>query len=429
MNFKEENKQVTTDSLDPSLAKGTLDDLLRQKLNNLLPSQSISQNSIASEEVQPSLNLANLVEQAVSEVLSSEHLDASVLEPKLEALFDGLFQVYQNANIATALRKRQFISRHGLIISPDYCVTTQKDLFRVHSFIRAADKAIADLMASQTTCLHIVYPACGPFAPLLLPLISYYQQTGRYDENALRVTLIDMQPGAVASLQAVIHELEISGYIEEVLCLDACDYQATKPIHLVVLEAMQHGFSKEGHLPMARHFAEIMVEDGIMLPEEIRLNAVLTVAQQEFVEQWRDTPRVCQSNMQQQIMAGRIELGEILCLNRHTLGSLIEHVIDEDTRLIQANTLSIPKLADSQAKPTLLICTQITTYREESIGEYDSGITHPLPDMQVCVNFTPKESKPGDLLVKSGDSLTFYYRLNGLPGFLVTHGAAIGDSI
>ena len=59
-------------------------------------------------------------------------------------------------------------------------------------------------------------------------------------------------------------------------------------------------------------------------------------------------------------------------------------------------------------------------YENEKIYEYDSGITHPLPEQQVCINFTPSESRDGDLLVKSGDDIKFYYRLNGLPGFLAT---------
>ena len=68
----------------------------------------------------------------------------------------------------------------------------------------------------------------------------------------------------------------------------------------------------------------------------------------------------------------------------------------------------------------LMICTHIKTYGDEVIGEYESGISHPLPDMHVCINFTPRDVKPGDLLVKTADKLKFYYRLNGLPGFLAT---------
>ena len=96
--------------------------------------------------------------------------------------------------------------------------------------------------------------------------------------------------------------------------------------------------------------------------------------------------------------------------------------LDADTALIECNTLDIPLIERNADKQILLICTRINTYGEEYIGEYDSGITHPLPDMNVCINFEPIETRSGDLLVKSGDKLKFYYRLNGLPGFLPTWG-------
>ncbi|WDE11298.1 hypothetical protein [Thalassomonas haliotis] len=413
------------DFADP-LASGSLNDLLRQKLNQL----NSAEPAVDGEQKAPTQALATqqstenvlswVIHNAVEEILSVPAANTPSLEGKLQRLFECLNLLYQQAEISPALRKRQFVSQHGLIISPDHCITTQKDTLRVRSFIRAADQAIAKLRTQFTGRLHIVYPACGPFAPLLLPLIAYYQQTGLYDENDLRITLIDIQPGAVSSLETLIHETGIAGYIDDILCQDACHYQAPSPVHLVVLEAMQHGFSKEGHLPMARHFAALLADKGIMLPEEVNLKVVLAPPQQEFVEQWQEkNNRVCEAGMAQENIRDRVELGDILTLNLTSLRELKEQVLDENTRLIECASVPIPALPVME-RPMLLICTRITTYGREYIGEYDSGITHPLPDMHVCINFVPRDTKPGDLLVNTGDQLKFYYRLNGLPGFLAT---------
>ena len=157
-----------------------------------------------------------------------------------------------------------------------------------------------------------------------------------------------------------------------------------------------------------------------MLPEEVKLRVVIAPAQQEFVEQWQDkNNRICEAWMQGDNISERVELGEILTLNLESLRELTDQVLDENTRLIACGTVTIPELP-AMEKPMLLTCTRIKTYGHEYIGEYDSGITHPLPDMHVCVNFTPRDAKPGDLLVKTADRLKFYYRLNGLPGFLAT---------
>ena len=147
-------------------------------------------------------------------------------------------------------------------MSPDHCITTQKDSLRVRAFIRAIDRAIADLLKQTQAPLHIVYPACGPLAPLLLPLIAYYHQQELYSEQDLQITLIDMQPGAVASLHALVDALQITPFIRDIQQLDGCDYETPEPVHIVVLEAMQHGFSREGHLALARHFAHILEPDG-----------------------------------------------------------------------------------------------------------------------------------------------------------------------
>lgn len=142
---------------------------------------------------------------------------------------------------------------------------------------------------------------------------------------------------------------------------------------------------------------------------------------QEFVEQWQEEGKhVSAVDMTPAIIGARIDLGEILHLTSASALQLPEKVLDEHTRLIECGEVVLPELPTSMTKPLLIICTHINVFGHESIGEYDSGITHPLPDMHVCVNFVPHDAKPGDLLVKSGDKLKFYYRLNGLPGFMAT---------
>lgn len=404
-------------SIDTGAVTSSLNELLRRRLSQSLPMMPVAEPEPASQP----FGLAECLTAGVEEMLSSQPLNRAVLDQKLELLFDRLHDLYLKADIDPAARKRQFISPNGLVMSPDHCVTTQKDSLRVRAFIRAADRAIAQIATQRQRPVHIAYPACGPFAPLLLPLIAYYRERGLYDENDLRITLIDMQQGAVASLQAIIHEMRISGFIHEIVCQDACNYQPSMPIDIVVLEAMQHGFSREGHLAMARHFASVMQPDGLFIPQKISLRAVLNTGQREFVEQWQDNQTsLCEANMQKAIVSGRIELGDILQITPDSLRDLPECNLDEHITLIECGEVVIPSLENRQGEQLLLICTRICVDDEETIGEYDSGITHPLADLQVCINFEPRDTKPGDLLVKSGDKLKFYYRLNGLPGFLAT---------
>lgn len=258
-----------TDFADPEVSTGALNDLLRQQLNSTLHNQiaSTEENKFEHPPTKQKDDLSTCLVKTVTEILQAGDSNIALIEVHLNELFERLNLLYQHADIDPALRKRQFIARHGLVMSPDHCTTTQKDTRRVTAFIRGAHQAIGELKNKNSACLHLVYPACGPFAPLLLPLIAYYRETGIYRENDLRITLIDMQAGAVESLQVLVNEMGISEYIHEINCQDACEYQPVIPVDIVILEAMQHGFSREGHLPIAQHFAALMSADGIFYPK------------------------------------------------------------------------------------------------------------------------------------------------------------------
>jgi len=368
----------------------------------------------------------NIVEQALSpDVSNNEHL--SVL---LEQLFELQQEVYLSANIDKKLRKRQYINASGLVISPDHCITTIKDTLRVRAFLRGIDSALEELHPTISGPIHIVYPACGPFAPLLLPLLSYYKEKQLYSPQDIRVTLIDIQKGAVLALEAIIKAQEIGDYIDDIICCDAMDFQPDFPIHMVVLEAMQHGFTKEGHLALAYHFSQQIEQRGVLIPQSVSVRAMMNIAQQEYVEQWKTanslmskevfTSSLDNQKLRDKFVKERIELGEILHLDLAFLHKAKLSSIDQYTRMLECNTVRIPDIENNQDKQMLMISTQVNTYGDYWLNEYESGITQPLPEFSICINFTPKETRAGDLLVRSGDSIRFYYCLNGLPGFLAT---------
>ena len=366
----------------------------------------------------------------VEEALQSESPNKVSLSANLEALFEQQYKVYLAADIPRSLRKKQYINASGLVMPPDHCISTIKDTLRIGAFLRGIDQALTDLRQRFDGQLNIVYPACGPFAPLLLPLLSYYREKGHYSPQDIAVTFIDIQEGAVLALEALINKLNLDDYVEQVLCGDAISYQTNQSVHLVVLEAMQHGFSREGHFSLARHFSSILADDGVLIPQSVSVQATLSVAQREYVDQWRSASSPMSvipfneldtnDQLRAKFIEERTELGEILHLDLSFLRNLKIKVLNQDTSMTECNTVSIPHCETNHDKQTLLIYTRVNTYGDHWLNEYESGITQPLPDMSVCINFVPKEPRSGDLLVKSGDWVTFYYCFNGLPGFLAT---------
>lgn len=386
--------------------QGLLKDQLRQELN------------LASANPE-SQSLRTQLSDFTQTVLSNRDMTVDSLNEYLTPIFDRLNKLYTQTDIPKALRQRQFINSSGLVMSPDYCIRTIKDGLRVAKFIRGIDAALAQLHQKKQkdgNPLRIAYPACGPFAPLLLPLLAYYRERGLYSESELSVSFVDIQPGASITLSALIRELSLESYTQMVACEDATTFKSESSFDLVILEAMQHGFSREGHLRIARHFASLLKPGGVFLPQHISVYASLVEAQQEFVDQWETE----NAEHRQHILDERISLGQVLDLDLNALRNLKTKRMDQFTELLECNQVTIPFNEKLQKEHTLIFNSRVNIFHDEWLEEYESGITHPLPERSICVNFTPKVSQPGDLLVKSGDAMQFFYCLNGLPGFLAT---------
>ncbi|MDD2698368.1 MAG: hypothetical protein PHF17_06165 [Arcobacteraceae bacterium] len=340
----------------------------------------------------------------------------------MTTLYDNLKDVFNYAKVPYELRDRQFLNKTGFAMSPSHAITTIQDVFRVSAFVKSIDKAIKDLQKIYPDeTLHILYPACGPLAPLLVPLLAYYKANKIYNETQLKVTFIDIQEGAILSLVEILKVSGLDAFVKEIICADAVEYQSKEKIHLVVLEAMQHGFTKEGHLSISKHFVDLLDKDGIFLPQEVRVDAVLAIGEEEYNTQWKDADLVASHNMNPEIRDQRVVLGSILRVNLETLRGMEIMELNENTRLVKCATHTIPHFEENHDKRIMLFATNITIYEDEVLSEYDSGITHPLPNMDICINFIPKADKRvTDLYVASGDTITFYYKLVGLPGFLIT---------
>ncbi|NOU52350.1 hypothetical protein HG263_17655 [Pseudoalteromonas sp. JBTF-M23] len=393
-------------SIDPSLAK-LLNQSLRDKLNRQLKGDAFASSELLIN------HCCKLVECLLANTQTHEQLVDYFAD-----FSQSLIELYQSLELTEQETTHSYVNATGLVMAVKDAVSTVNDIYRVKAFIRALKNTLDDAESQSSQPLHLVYPACGPFAPLVLPLLCYVKKHNTY-QRPLKVTLIDIQPGAQKVLNRVVGSLGLEHSVE-VLCMDVMDYQPSQPIDILVIEAMQHGLSKEGHLSFMRHLAQFLAKDAYLLPKEIVIEAILAVPQREFVEQWHEQARSHSSFINAKIKAERINLGPIFTLNLDTLKQMAIMPLGNGYDLIEAGQVSIPHNVDDMSKRILLLSANLHVDEQEQVAQYDSGITHPLADMSVCIDFKPKASEPDDLLVKGGDKLKFYYKLCGMPGFLPT---------
>ena len=395
--------------VDPKLKQVRDEALLREHLNNTLSQVADSDRLLL---------LKSSVTKLVGQVLQQE-LSHEALVDLFAETYANLLDSYKQVELTESEQVTAYVNATGQVMSVDHAINTFQDIYRVEAFIRGVHKAIESKKDQEQ--VHIVYPACGPFAPLLLPLIGHYssQHTGH---NQLKITLIDIQPGAVKVLNELVNDLGVSPYIHEIVCCDVMDYAPDHKIDILVMEALQHGFTREGHLSFARHLVPFLSDDAIMVPEKISVSASLNVGQREYVDQWLDQERTHSSLVNEEIQKERTPLGEIFALTLDKLRNLTVLPLGDSMELVECNQIRIPTGISNIEKTSLLFSVTAQVFGDEQINEYDSGITQPHMDQSICIDFEPDaaSAEPDDLLVRSGDRIQFYYKLNGAPGFLPT---------
>ncbi|MBT0093129.1 MULTISPECIES: hypothetical protein [Vibrio] len=398
-------------------AEPEMDELLKYSLRTQLEAMLPNQLSTAERQRQLKESFAAAVEL----VLKETKVEHRTLVQAFQSMYGNACQSLSLAKLTQEELTRQYISTSGLVMSPLNCKHTIKDVYRIKGFACGINKAIQHMLANKSQ-VKVLYPACGPFAPLLLPLLAHYKQSDRISAEQLQVTLVDIHPGAIKALNQLIADLDIADYIEALVEEDATQFSPTQTFDLLILEAMQHGFSREGFLSIAKHLVQYLHIQGEMIPNQVSVRAMMVIGETEFNQQWEKAEYAHSNHCQPEAIDDRIDLGEILNVNKAMLLRSEIFELDGGIKMLQGNTIELPKDVADMAKRILAIYSHIDTYGDAMVGQYDSGITHPNPDMTFYVDAKPKAVEHHYFEAKGGDKVSFYYQLTGLPGFVATHG-------
>ncbi|MFH4389681.1 SAM-dependent methyltransferase [Vibrio alginolyticus] len=398
-------------------AEPEMDELLKYSLRTQLEAMLPNQLSTAERQRQLKESFAAAVEL----VLKETKVEHRTLVQAFQSMYGNACQSLSLAKLTQEELTRQYISTSGLVMSPLNCKHTIKDVYRIKGFACGINKAIQHMLANKSQ-VKVLYPACGPFAPLLLPLLAHYKQSDRISAEQLQVTLVDIHPGAIKALNQLIADLDIADYIEALVEEDATQFSPTQTFDLLILEAMQHGFSREGFLSIAKHLVQYLHIQGEMIPNQVSVRAMMVIGETEFNQQWEKAEYAHSNHCQPEAIDDRIDLGEILNVNKAMLLRSEIFELDGGIKMLQGNTIELPKDVPDMAKRILAIYSHIDTYGDAMVGQYDSGITHPKPDMTFYVDAKPKAVEHHYFEAKGGDKVSFYYQLTGLPGFFATHG-------
>ena len=266
----------------------------------------------------------------------------------------------------------------GEAISPINAAWCVSDAARTSKFSRGIYAALVEAQQRfPNDAIEILYAGCGPFATLVMPLVTQFKA------DQIQITLVDVHARSLESAQHIIETLGMSDYIRDYVQSDAASYVHPRPLHMVITETMQKALSKEPQVAITVNLAPQLCRGGIFIPERVTIDAYLSDPHKEYMVGSR-FPR------------DRIKLGNVFEL---TAEKAIEVITSGN---LSAGAMDLPKEIAEWQK--LMLATTITVFDGIVIGEYESGLTHPL----WFHDFSG---------AKGGDRIEFKYCFENNPGF------------
>jgi hypothetical protein len=269
----------------------------------------------------------------------------------------------------------------GSAISPLDAGRCLLDVRRTVVYLRGVYAAIQEAQQRfPGEVIHVLYAGCGPFALLCLPLLPLLAK------QAVHFTLLDVHARAIESVQTIMAALRLEAANLDCLVCDATQYHAPGPLHVVLSETMQRALEKEPQVAILMNTAPQLAAGGMMVPEMIAVNAVLTDLSRELGG----------NGIAPEPWSGRLPLGRILEVDRERACAWSAAGLSSHLPPVR---ISMPSVVPAQY--SLVLATTIRTFGVHLLREYESGITHPL-----MVNGW-----------RAGEEIEFTYRLGEKPGF------------
>ncbi len=321
--------------------------------------------------------------------------DRRLAAADLHSLFSDITQIFDDS--VKPDEATETLLGEGTALSPKDAARCIFDYVRTVSFLRGVRGAIIDArrrFPGQT--IHVLYAGCGPFAPLMIPLLT------EFTPDQVQFTLLDIHQRSLDAAREILERLGMSGFVRQFVRADAASYRhrGGDELHIVVTETMQRALAKEPQLAITANLAVQLVKGGILVPERIALNLCVADLKRELAmsEATGQGPEGTHTGR------SRVGLGKVIELTAANAGDFKSWQPangDNGARLSPPVTISVPETNGGSG--ALMITTEITVFGDVVICDYECGLTYPL----VISDLGPLES---------GAKLEFRYVTGERPG-------------
>lgn len=158
----------------------------------------------------------------------------------------------------------------GVALSPQMALACLEDTLRAVRFLKGIYQAIQKaFQIFPEEKIEILYAGCGPGAPLILPLLSFFET------NKISITLIDIHSSSIKTVDKIIDLLNCKNYFRKSCIEDATVYKHPRnaKLHIIILETMDKALTNEPQVRITQNLAPQLIKRGILIPERITLHS------------------------------------------------------------------------------------------------------------------------------------------------------------
>jgi hypothetical protein len=262
---------------------------------------------------------------------------------------------------------------NGKALALNNAATCVLDYARTSKFLKGIYAAVNEARERFPGLpIMILYAGCGPFATLAIPLAT------QFSAGQIQFTLLDINLKSLESARHAFQAFGLGGYVRDYVQGDATSYVYDPPgsPHMIITETMQRALEKEPQVAITANLAPQLCQGGILIPEKINVDAYLCDLSKEF------TMLPCGSDEADSSLEAdrtRINLGRVFELTAENANGLLltggKDSLSGETRF-PAIVIDIP--AGINERLDLMLFTKVTVFDSVVLGDYESGITHPV---------------------------------------------------
>jgi hypothetical protein len=287
---------------------------------------------------------------------------------------DMLYSIFSEITGVTGdnFNYQQIMLPSGKAISPSSAAFCLLELRRTAIFFRGINKAIQQkLSEKKKDPVHILYAGTGPYATLILPLLTLY------NPDDIKVDLLDINEISLLSAINLFKNIGLDPFIGETFLSDATTFTFETKYDIIVSETMQAALKKEPQVAIMQNLIPQMTENTIFIPESVTVSASIVSA-----GHWDD------------------KMGTVNDIEIFVRKNLF--TIDKDHLKTETyhNELNFPPIDGTNIN--LQLDTEISVFGDEILNNSDCSLTLPL---KVC-----------NLDNHQGGTIRFWYEHGTFPG-------------